>query len=97
MTNPSRDDARFDRDLAAACDRSIANLRQAADHRRVEQLARHIHASLQGEAQANCMLAITRVLGVWLRSMTPEEQITGIAIVTSLVAQEIAGSGDHAA
>jgi hypothetical protein len=90
-------ETQFDRDLVAARNRSIANLRQAADHRRVEQLARHIHASLQGESRANSMLAITRVLGVWLRSMSPNVQIIGIAIVTAMVTQEITGPDDHAA
>ena len=91
------DETQFDRDLVDARNRSIANLRQAADHRRVEQLARHIHASLQGESQANSVLAITMVLGVWMRSMPLNEQITGIAIIASLVAHEIAGPDDHAA
>lgn len=85
------DEAEFDRELHEVRDRSIANLRQAADHRRVELLARNINARLKGESQADAILAITRVLGVWLCSMPPSEQITGIAIITSLVTEQITG------
>lgn len=85
------DEAAFDAQLHEARDRSIANLRQAAEPRCVELLARNIHARLKGESQADAMLAITKVLGVWLRSMPLNEQITGIAIIASLVAQEITG------
>jgi hypothetical protein len=85
------DAADFDRQLTEARDRSVATLRQASDHRRVEQLARNIHARLQGENQANALLALTKTLGVWLRSMPLNEQITSISIIAHLVTQEILG------
>ena len=87
MPNPTQD--QFDRELAAARDRSVTTLRQAADHRRVEHLARQIHATLQGESQANSCLALTQTLGHWLRSMPPNEQITTIAVIVSLIGQEL--------
>jgi hypothetical protein len=83
--------AQFDADLKAARDRSIATLRKAADHRRVEILARNIHASLQGESIANATLALTKVLGVSMRSRPHDEQITGIAIVATLITQALLG------
>ena len=88
MTDPY---AQFADELAAVRDRSIAALRQASDHRRVKQLANNIHARLQGENQADALLALTKTLGVWLRSMPPEEQITSVSIVVALLTQEITG------
>lgn len=83
------DQAQFDQQLAAARDNSIATLRQAADHRRVKQLARNIHAMLQGESQGDSLLALTTILGNWLRSMPVQEQITALSLISHLVAQEV--------
>ena len=86
MTDPY---AQFADELAAVRDKSIATLRQASDHRRVKQLASNFHASLQGESQADGLLAITKTLGVWLRSLPLEEQVTCISVVVTLLTQEI--------
>jgi hypothetical protein len=91
MADEQTDAAAFDRELFASRDRLIANLRAAGDHRRAEHLAKNIYAMLQGESQANAMLALTRLLGVWLRSVPHEEQVTGVAVITSLVTQQILG------
>lgn len=88
-------EAEYDREATGARDRSIANLRQAADHQRVEILARQIHATLQGESQADATLALTRVFGHWLRSVeTPGHAVTAIAVIARLIADEILGPPD---
>jgi hypothetical protein len=91
---PDTDPDEFD----FSCDRSIAALRQVADHRRAELLARNIHASLQGENKANALLALVQVLGVWLSSEPLERQITGLAVISRLITQQLLGDDDdHAA
>ena len=78
----------FERELANARDQSITNLRQASDHRRVELLARNIHAILQGESRADAALALTKALAIGFRGA---EQVTSIAIIVHLLTQEILG------
>lgn len=88
-------EAAFDRELSNARDQSIAAMRQAVDHQRVEILARQIHATLQGESRADSMLAVARVVGVWLRtSESLGEATTAIAVITRLIADEILGPPD---
>ena len=86
MTDPY---AQFADELAAVRDKSIATLQQASDYRRVKQLASNFHASLQGESQADGLLALTKTIGVWLRSLPLEEQVTCISVVVALLTQEI--------
>ena len=91
---PDTDPDEFD----FSCDRSIAAFRQVADHRRAELLARNIHASLQGENTANALLALVQVLGGWLSSEPLERQITGLAVISRLITQQLLGDDDdHAA
>ena len=85
-------EAEYDREIITARNNSIANLRQAADHQRVEILARQIHATLQGESRADSTLAMAKVFGVWLGSCeTLGEAATIIAVITRLIADEVVG------
>ena len=53
----------------------------------------HIHASLQGEYTADALLALVQLLGIWLSSEPLERQITGLAVISRLITQQLLGDG----